>query len=506
MAIKRPPKAEVAESSTYRMKADTLSGVAEEEKKVIKKIKQDVKKPAYPFHLKVSFRNHTSCERFAKLIQCEINITDKEIVFKEPNVRSSIKGKFIGISKTKPNKKGLSEFHASHWKGMPEFEQEESVWNYHSLKIIFKSARAYAKFANLVRQNLSLKTKSIYYPQWTPEKAKNKKWVSSLPSKQILPRYPIYIVSLGRAFSRLTSKSLEAMNVPYFIVVEPQEFHTYASVIDPLKILTLPFTTDTKNPTGPGRARNWCRDHSISKGYKRHWVMDDNIHGFYRLHKNKRYRVADGAIFRAAEDFVDRYENVWIAGFQYRFFCAQKSKYPPFVANTRSYSCLLIDNTMFLEIDGQQFLWRERYNEDTILSLDVLENGYCTVQFNSFLQGKVGTQTMKGGNSEIFYDIEGSATLKNTKVKNYNPAGTIQKSLNLKDIYPSVVEVVHKFGRVHHEVDYSGYKENVLILKKGVKIKDESYNYGMELVNMALKDEKIEADFEKAQKTIKAKW
>ena len=460
MVIKRPPKAEVAESSTYRMKADTLSGVAEEEKKVIKKIKQDAKKSVYPFYLKVSFRNNVSCERFAKLIQCEISITDKEIFFKEPNVRSSKKGKFIGVSKTKPNKKGLSEFHASHWKGMPEFEQEESVWNYHSLKIIFKSARAYAKFANLVRQTLSLATKSIYYPQWTPEKARNKKWVSSLPAKQLVPRYPIYIVSFGRAFNRLTSKSLEAMNVPYFIVVEPQQYDTYASVIDPKKILILPYTTDPKNPTGPGRARNWCRDHSISMGFDRHWVMDDNIHGFYRLHMNHRYKVADGAIFRAAEDFVDRYDNIWIAGFQYRFFCAQKSKYPPFVANTRIYSCLLIDNTMILHIDGDEFLWRERYNEDTILSLDVLDNGYCTIQFNSFLQGKVGTQTMKGGNSEIFYDVEGSADLKNTKVKNYNPAGTIQKSLNLKEIYPNVVEIVHKFGRVHHQVDYSKYKVN----------------------------------------------
>jgi hypothetical protein len=323
--------------------------------------------------------------------------------------------------------------------------------------------------------------------------------VSSLPAKQLAPRYPIYIVSLGRANSRLTSKSLEAMDVPYFIVVEPQQYDTYASVIDPKKILTLPYTTDPKNPTGPGRARNWCRDHSISKGYKRHWVMDDNIHGFYRLHMNHRYKVADGAIFRAAEDFVDRYENVWIAGFQYRFFCAQKSKYPPFVANTRIYSCLLIDNTM-------QFLWRERYNEDTILSLDVLESGNCTIQFNSFLQGKVGTQTMKGGNSEIFYDIEGSADLKNTKVKNYNPAGTIQKSLNLKEIYPNVVEIVHKFGRVHHQVDYSKYKVNELVLKKRRKINEAANNYGMELVNMALQDEKIEADFEKAQKKIKGKW
>jgi hypothetical protein len=498
MVTKRIPKAKVSESTRYRMKADTVSGVAEIEKKVIKDTKEKKSKPAYPFKLKVSFRKRIDCDRFAKLIQCDINVSDKDIKFKVSSEDSAGMGKFIGDPKLKPSKKGLSEFHAKHWKGMPEFEQEDSVWIYHSLSVIFDDANSYASFANLVRQHLSMSTKSIYYPQWTSEKARNKKWVSSLPVKLLAPRYPIYIVSLGRANSRLTSKSLEAMNVPYFIVVEPQQYDTYASVIDPKKILTLPYTTDPKNPTGPGRARNWCRDHSISKGYKRHWVMDDNIHGFYRLHKNKRYRVADGAIFRAAEDFVDRYENVLIAGFQYRFFCAQKSKYPPFVANTRIYSCLLIDN-------GMQFFWRERYNEDTILSLDVLEKGYCTIQFNSFLQGKVGTQTMKGGNSEIFYDVEGSADLKNTKVKNYNPAGTIQKSLNLKEIYPKVVEIVHKFGRVHHHVNYSKYKVNELVLKKRRKINEATNNYGMELVNMALKDVKIEADFKKTQR-IKGKW
>ena len=479
MVTKRIPKAKVSESTRYRMEADTVSGVAEIEKKVIKDTKEKKSKPAYPFKLKVSFRNRIDCDRFAKLIQCDINATDKEIDFKVSRRNSKVVRKFIGEPKNKPNKKGLSEFHAEHWKGMPEFEQEDSVWIYHSLIVIFDDANAYASFANLVRQHLSMSTKSIYYPQWTPEKARNKKWVSSLPAKQLAPRYPIYIVSLGRANSRLTSKSLEAMDVPYFIVVEPQQYDTYASVIDPKKILTLPYTTDPKNPTGPGRARNWCRDHSISMGFDRHWVMDDNIHGFYRLHKNHRYKVADGAIFRAAEDFVDRYENVLIAGFQYRFFCAQKSKYPPFVANTRIYSCLLIYNTM-------QTLWRERYNEDTILSLDVLESGNCTIQFNSFLQGKVGTQTMKGGNSEIFYDVEGSADLKNTKVKNYNPAGTIQKSLNLKEIYPNVVEIVHKFGRVHHQVNYSKYKVNELVLKKRRKIKEATNNYGMELVNMAI--------------------
>jgi hypothetical protein len=108
--------------------------------------------------------------------------------------------------------------------------------------------------------------------------------------------------------------------------------------------------------------------------------------------------------------------------------------------------------------------------------LDVLENGYCTVQFNSFLQGKVGTQTMKGGNSEIFYDVEGSAELKETKVKNYNPAGTIRKSVNLEAIYPKVAKTVINYGRVHHHVNYSNYQNNALIPKNGVKISPESKN------------------------------
>ena len=49
------------------------------------------------------------------------------------------------------------------------------------------------------------------------------------------PKYPVYVISKGRWESRLTSKALERMKVPYHIVVEPQEFDNYASVIDKQK-------------------------------------------------------------------------------------------------------------------------------------------------------------------------------------------------------------------------------------------------------------------------------
>ena len=53
------------------------------------------------------------------------------------------------------------------------------------------------------------------------------------------PRHPVYIISKGRAESRLTVKALDRMNVWYYIVIEPQELPEYAAVINPEKILVL---------------------------------------------------------------------------------------------------------------------------------------------------------------------------------------------------------------------------------------------------------------------------
>ena len=296
---------------------------------------------------------------------------------------------------------------------------------------------------------------------------------------ELKPKYPIYIVSKGRADSRLTSKSLERMNVDYYIAIEPQDYDDYAAVIDPKKILVLPFSN---HGDGPGRARNWCWDHSIAIGAKRHWVLDDNIADFYRLHKNLRARVESGVIFRAAEDFIDRYENVPVSGFQYRFFIAPNQKYPAFVKNTRIYSTLLIDNQC-------KHRWRGRYNEDTDLCLRVLKDGDCTIQFNAFLQGKVATQTVKGGNTEEFYHKEGILDKEKWRDGGMNATGTINKSKMLADMHPDVAKVTWRYGRWHHHVDYSPFKRNRLILKDSPHPKGIN-NYGMRLIdNYGIEDE-----------------
>ena len=128
------------------------------------------------------------------------------------------------------------------------------------------------------------------------------------------PKYPVYIISKGRWKSRLTSRALEEMKMPYHIVVEPQEYDNYASVIDEDKVLALPFSN-----LGQGSipARNWVWEHALSRGAERHWIIDDNIECFARINRNTVIPVASGTIFKITEDFVDRYENIALAGFQY---------------------------------------------------------------------------------------------------------------------------------------------------------------------------------------------
>lgn len=285
------------------------------------------------------------------------------------------------------------------------------------------------------------------------------------------PHNPIYIVSKGRWNSRTTIRSLDRLNVDYYVVVEEAEYENYLEYLDKSKLLILPQSyLDEYNTcddfgnirsVGPGAARNFCWEHSIDSGFDYHWVMDDNIEEFYRTNRNLIAPVRTGAIFKAVEDFVNRYENVAISGLNYNSFCKSTDKLPPYILNTRIYSCLLIKNNI-------DYRWRCRYNEDTDLSLRILKDGLCTIQFNAFLQGKVTTQRMSGGNTKEFYKKE----------------GTLNKSQMLVDLHPDVSTLVWKFDRCHHHVDYKPFRVNKLIKKKGLIIPNKINNYNMKLVDI----------------------
>ncbi len=271
------------------------------------------------------------------------------------------------------------------------------------------------------------------------------------------PNHPVYIISKGRWKRRQTSKTLELLNIPYHIVIEPQEYDEYASVIDPDKILVLPFS---ELGQGSIPARNWVWEHSVSIGATHHWILDDNIENLQRFNNNKKIRVTSGTIMKITEDFVDRYENVALSGFNNIIFCPANENRPAIRFNTRIYSFILIRNDI-------PYKWRGRYNEDTDLSLRVLKDGWCTILFNAFLMAKRCTMVQDGGNTDDLYKED----------------GRLKMAESLRDQHPDVTKIVRRFDRWQHLVNYKPFKGNILKKKKGLEIGIGINNHGLKLID-----------------------
>lgn len=336
-----------------------------------------------------------------------------------------------------------------HWKGMPEFNQD-NLMPWQTMKVHFRCKEDRESFAELLEQKITPLTKYVWYPKAEFNVRINERYKTDQHDQ---PKYPIYVISKGRWDSRLTIKALEQIRVNYRVVIEPQEYEQYASVIDKDKLLVLPFSN-----LGQGSipARNWVWEHSIQEGHSRHWILDDNISCFMRLNNNTKTRVDSGVTFKIIEDFVDRYKNVDMAGMNYQWLAKQRQLIPPIYINHRIYSCILLNNQC-------EFRWRGRYNEDTDLSLRILKSGRCTVLFNAFLADKISTMIMKGGNTDELYKDD----------------GRLKMAESLREQHPDVTKVVWKWGRWQHHVDYRGFKKNKLKLKDNISVDQNADEYGM---------------------------
>lgn len=248
------------------------------------------------------------------------------------------------------------------------------------------------------------------------------------------------------------------MGVPYRVVVEPQERDAYASVIDPARILVLPFS----RPGQPAlvESRNWIKEHATAEGHKRHWQLDDNIRYFARLNRNRRFRIRrGGACFRVVEDFADRYENVALAGMEYVMFAPARYHYPPFRLNTRIYSCTLVLNAI-------PHGWRAVYNDDTDISLRCLKDGWCTVLCIAFLCHKSRTMTVGGG-----------------LTPHYQGDKRLEMAKSLYEQHPDVTTIQWRWGRWQHKVDYRPFKHNKLRPVPGLAVPEDPNEYGLTLAD-----------------------
>lgn len=203
-------------------------------------------------------------------------------------------------------------------------------------------------------------------------------------------------------------------------------------------MLILPF----KNlGLGSYPARNYCWQHAKERGYKYHWLFDDNILNFDKWINGKRTKwenISTALLF--VEQFTNK-NNIDIAGFEETNFSVKPPK-KPFKINCHVYSAMLIKNIL-------PYRWRLKYNEDIDLCLQVLHNGGTTASCVYYLADKVSTSDkMKGGNQTELY-------------QGNNPKKNLLKAKMLEKVWPQYSKTVIRFGRHHHLIDWKQFKNNL---------------------------------------------
>jgi hypothetical protein len=245
--------------------------------------------------------------------------------------------------------------------------------------------------------------------------------------------------------------------VPFRLVVVEQERDVFAEEFGVDRLLILPFRDQ-----GLIAVRNWIKNHATQAGHSRHWQLDDNISGVWRFYEGERMYCRSGVAMAAAEDFVDRYTNVAVAGLDYVMFSIAPPN--PYTLNCRIYSASLVLNSL-------PHRWRLKYNDDTDYCLQVLADGWCTVLFHAFLVQKIGTMVIKGGNTDDLYQGD----------------GRLKMSRDLERAWPGVVKTKRRFGRPQHVVKDSWKRfDTQLIRRPDVDFSSfaEVDDYGMRLAQV----------------------
>ena len=75
-------------------------------------------------------------------------------------------------------------------------------------------------------------------------------------------KYPVYVISKGRAGRLLTTRALDNCGVPYRVVVEPQEFELYAEFYSVEKLIVTPFANLGR---GSIPVRNFVWEHHLER-------------------------------------------------------------------------------------------------------------------------------------------------------------------------------------------------------------------------------------------------
>jgi hypothetical protein len=208
----------------------------------------------------------------------------------------------------------------------------------------------------------------------------------------ITPIFPIYVPSKGRPYENGgTTDMLDSVGITYHVVVEPQDVRAYRERYGD-KVISIP-----KNDQGVFYVRRYIHELARDCGSQYHWQIDDDVKRFvYRRPKSSQVTVPADKALSAMEKETLRFQNIGMSG-------TNQNSWPPTdkasKINNLPVQCVLVRNDV-----------KARYRNtggtmsDLDFTLQVLEEGWCTIMFDHLRTNTPAIGSNKGGMHLVYKD------------------------------------------------------------------------------------------------------
>lgn len=200
--------------------------------------------------------------------------------------------------------------------------------------------------------------------------------------------YPVYVPSKGRALTATSPDVLLAAKVPFFLVVEQQDFAAYADRFGASNVLVLP-----EENQGIAFVRNWI--HARNTDW--YWMLDDDITSFFTAPTGKNEKVSAAAALMGAQAIFNGAPQVGQAALEYQQFAWRAKKH--FVTTSYCDVCVAIHGGRTSKLN-----YRKEVNlkEDRDFTLQVLAAGMETVRVQRYSFGAPANGSNAGGLKELY--------------------------------------------------------------------------------------------------------
>lgn len=314
-----------------------------------------------------------------------------------------------------------------HWQDMPEFIVGDEK-PHQQIIVSFKSKEDVEAFSKLINQKLTYKTKSVWYPK--VERLKPSDYEYNVKSKYI-NKYPICIISKGRAKTCTTHKLFESFGIDYYYMVEPQDYQKYVDIFGQEKVINI-----KENDKGIYYVRNFCIEWSKNNGHEKHWQIDDDLRGlfFRNMNEVKGFRDREKInnplkMLFEIESFSDNCTNFGGACLTHDGFAFSKKR--DIDLNKMIYCFQLLNNNI-------QARYQPRTSEDVDFSVRILKENLVTMVFNKYSFSTPSSGSVEGGcNDSIDYINNGRKTRNLKLVETYPEWFTEYEKNGQSEIKPS---------------------------------------------------------------------